>query len=135
MGFLDDVSIRPEVKDLVKKMLLFSRKDRASHIDVVETLERLTQKETDKPTLMEKLEHIENIQKTAMRTSSPLQHINSIIDAQEIDYSKQMQTSVRQPPKLGKNRTQAFVSPSQDESIPDAVHKDMLETSIRPIPS
>ena len=83
----------------------------------------------------EKLEHIENIQKTAMRTSSPLQHINSIIDAQEIDYSKQMQTSVRQPPKLGKNRTQAFVSPSQDESIPDAVHKDMLETSIRPIPS
>merc|ERR1711976_398345 len=120
MGFLDDVSIRPEVKDLVKKMLLFSRKDRASHIDVVETLERLTQKETDKPTLMEKLEHIENIQKTTMRTSSPLDHINSIIDgsSSQVDYTKQMQTSVRQPPKLGKNHTRAFVSPNESENIP-----------------
>lgn len=136
LKFLDDVPVRIEVKDLVKKMLLFSRKDRVSHMDVVETLERLTQKDTDKPSLMEKLEHIENIQKTTMRRSSPLEHINSIIDnsSGEIDYSKQMQTSVRQPPKLGKNRTQAFVSPNQDENTPDAVHQDMLETSIRPVP-
>ncbi|WP_372371031.1 hypothetical protein [Candidatus Uabimicrobium sp. HlEnr_7] len=138
LQLLQDTQVKSEIQDLVKKMLLFSRKDRISHIDLQESLDALTQKEkTGQPTLMEKLEHIENIEKTVMRSASPLQHINSILDQPSvgIDYTKQVQTSVRQPPNLGKNTTKAFVSPVKKDTATNdeqQIHEHMLQTAVRP---